>query len=139
MNEKYKYGPLTYNIIDNDDSSGNYWWTGDPPVNYDAMGIPVDLKGLQCLSISSPVHPNYEITDSVFNKQINDYLPSFNEWRAWFDINFIEIDEHRIKREILRWYVKENNRISQDFYELQKNVENLDEMVDVVWPPDENK
>ena len=139
MVKKYIYGPLMWNVIDHDDDSGNYWWNGSAPVDYDEMKIPIDSLGLQCLPLSCPVHPNYSIKDSVFNEQIKDYLPSFKEWEDWFDINFIEIDKHRIKREILRWYVKDPDRVSKDFYELQKNIENLDEMVDAVWPQDENK
>ena len=139
MVKKYKYGPLVWNTIDNDDDSGNYWWTGSSIVNYDNMNIPIDSQGLQCLPVSSPVHPSYELQDPVFNEQIKDYLPSFKEWQEWFDVNFIKINEYRIKREILRWYVKDHRRISQDFFKLQSNVKSLDEMVDVVWPPDENK
>ena len=139
MDKKYKYGPLVWNMIDEDDDSGNYWWSGISPIDYDEMNIPIDTMGLQCLPLSSPVHPNYESENSVFNKQVNDYLPSFKEWQEWFDTNFIEINEHRIKREILRWYVKDPRRISKDFLKLQDSVKNIDEMVDVVWPPDENK
>ena len=139
MVKKYKYGPLVWNQVDDDDDSGNYWWTGSSVVDYDEMGIPIDSEGLQCLPLTSPVHPNYQSKDHIFNKQINDYLPSFKEWQEWFDVNFIMINKDRIKREILRWYVKDFRRISQDFYELQDNVKNLDEMVDAVWPLDENK
>ena len=50
------------------------------------------------------------------------------------------INKDRIKREILRWYVRDRHRkVSQDFLKLQDSVENLDEMVDAVWPLDENK
>ena len=139
MIKKYKYGPLVWNTIDNDDDSGNYWWNGSSIVDYDNMNIPIDTQGSQCLPLSSPVHPSYELQNPVFNEQIKDYLPSFKEWQEWCDVNFIKINEHRIKREILRWYVKDFRRISQDFYELQDNVKNLDEMVDAVWPLDENK
>jgi len=140
MIEKYKYGPLVWNYAEDKDDSGNYWWPGSPPLRYDEMGIPIDLQGYQCLPLSSPVHPNYELKDNIFNKQIKDYLPSFKEWKDWLDRHFIEITDHRIKREILRWYVKDPHRkVSQDFLKLQYSAENLDEMVDAVWPPDENK
>ena len=74
----------------NDDDSGNYWWNGSSIVDYDNMNIPIDTQGLQCLPLSSPVHPNYELQNPVFNEQIKDYLPSFKEWQEWFDVNFIE-------------------------------------------------
>ena len=139
MVKKYKYGPLVWNTVDEENDSGNYWWPGSGIVAYDKTNIPIDSEGLQCLPMSSPVHPHYEPKDYVFNKQIKDYLPSFKEWQEWFDVNFIEINEDRIKREILRWYVKERPRISKDFVKLQNSVENIDEMVDAVWPLDENK
>ncbi len=49
MTEKFRYGPLVWNHIDDEDDSGNYWWPGLSPVKYDEMGIPSDIKGLQCL------------------------------------------------------------------------------------------
>ena len=139
MTEKFKYGPLIWNHVDHEDDSGNYWWPGLSPVKYDDMGIPCDLNGLQCLPISSPVHPDYEPKDSVFNKQIREHLPSEKEWKKWFDEHFIEITSHRIKREILKWYVKQNRVKSENFIKLQANCEMLDEMVEAVWPLDENK
>ena len=136
--EKFKYGPLIWDHVHEEDDSGNYWWSGLPPVNYDNAGIPVDEKGLQCLPMSSPVHPNYNIKHSVFNVTLQDYLPSFAEWQSWCDENFIIIDEARTKREILRWYAKQNNK-SHRFYKLQESAKSLNEMVDLVWPPDDDK
>ena len=138
MTEKFRYGPLVWNHIDDDDDSGNYWWPGLSPVKYDEMGIPSDIKGLQCLPITCPVHPGYNIKHSVFNVALQDYLPSIEEWQTWFDEQFIEIDGARIKREILRWYSKQSNK-SQNFYKLQESANSLNEMVDLVWPPEENK
>ena len=103
MTEKYKYGPLVWNHIDDDDDSGNYWWTGLAPVMYDEVGIPSDEKGLQCLPISCPVHPGYNVKHSVFSSPLQDHLPSIDEWQTWFDEQFIDIDKARIRREILRW------------------------------------
>ena len=138
MTEKFRYGPLVWNHIDDDDDSGNYWWPGLSPVKYDEMGIPSDIKGLQCLPITCPVHPGYDIKHSVFNVALQDHLPSIDEWQDWFDNQFIEIDEARIHREILRWYSKQSNK-SQNFYKLQESANSLNEMVDLVWPPEENK
>ena len=138
MTEKHKYGPLVWNHIDDDDDSGNYWWTGLAPVKYDEVGIPSDEKGLQCLPISCPVHPGYNVKHSVFSSPLQDHLPSIDEWQTWFDEQFIEIDKARIRREILRWYAKQQNK-SRSFYELQKRANSLNEMVNLVWPPEENK
>ena len=138
MTEKFKYGPLVWNHVDEEDGSGNYWWPGLAPVKYDEMEIPVDEKNLQCLPITCPVHPGYSIKHSVFNVALQDYLPSIDEWQTWFEEQFIIIDKTRIQREVLRWYSKQRNK-SQRFYELQNRVNSLNEMVEVVWPPEENK
>lgn len=138
MTEKFKYGPLIWNHVQEEDDSGNYWWPGLPPVEYDREGIPLDNKGLQCLPISSPVHPDYESKNSVFHISINDYLPSLEEWSEWFDEHFIEISEDRIKREILKWYSRQSGK-TVEFFKLQENCSTLDEMVKAVWQPDENK
>ena len=138
MTEKFKYGPLVWNHVDEEDDSGNYWWPGLVPVKYDEMGIPVDEKNLQCLPITCPVHPGYSIKHSVFNVALQDYLPSIDEWQTWFEEQFIIIDKTRIQREVLRWYSKQRNK-SQRFYELQNRVNSLDEMREEVWPPEENK
>ena len=138
MTEKFRYGPLVWNHVDEEDDSGNYWWPGLVPVKYDEMGIPVDEKNLQCLPITCPVHPGYSIKHSVFNVALQDYLPSIDEWQTWFEEQFIIIDKTRIKREILRWYSKQRNK-SQRFYRLQERVNSLDEMVEEVWPPEEIK
>ena len=139
--EKFKYGPLIWDHIEEDDNSGNYWWSGSPPVNYDEMGIPIDQRGLQCLPLSSPVHPNYESKHPVFNLPLGEHLPSIKEWKEWFDFHFIEISEHRIKCEILRWYVKDTGRrrLSKKFRKLQSKCNSIDEMVEAVWPPDDDK
>tara|TARA_Y100000004_G_scaffold30491_1_gene31758 strand:- start:208 stop:624 length:417 start_codon:yes stop_codon:yes gene_type:complete len=138
MTEKFKYGPLVWNHLEDDDESGNYWWPGLAPVKYDETGIPIDEKNLQCLPITCPVHPGYNIKHSVFNSALKEYLPSVDEWQTWFDEHFIEIDEARIKREILRWYAKQNKK-SRRFYELQNHVNSLDEMVEAVWPLEDDK
>lgn len=136
--EKFKYGPLIWNHTEEEDDSGNYYWSGRPPVGYDEMGIPIDDKGLQCLPLSCPVHPQYQLKHSVFNYYLREHIPSFAEWASWFDENFITIDEARIKREILRWYAKQPARCTQ-FNNLKKTANSLNEMVEVVWPPEEDK
>ena len=56
--EKFKYGPLIWNSANEDDESGNYFWNGKPPVDYDREGIPLHDEGMQCLPIDSPDHPS---------------------------------------------------------------------------------
>jgi hypothetical protein len=111
---------------------------GTIPIGYDKDNIPIDAKSLQCLPMSSPVHPGYQLKHSVFNPLIKDHLPSIDEWRQWFDEQFIEIDDARIKREILRWYEK-NQNVTPAFISLYSKCETLQEMVEAVWPQDENK
>jgi hypothetical protein len=89
--------------------------------------------------MSSPVHPSYEMEHPVFNSPLQDHLPSIEEWKDWFELNFIIIDETRTKREILRWYAKQRGMKRSKFFELQKQAKSLNEMVDLVWPPDDDK
>jgi hypothetical protein len=140
MAERFKYGPLIYDTVDDvedSDGVGNYWWAGLPPVGYDEMGIPIDSRGLQCLPISSPFHPDHISKDPIYNPYINDYVPSIKEWQTWLDENFIVASTLQIKGFILKWYTKQST-ISPRFYELQQNAKNLEEMVELVWPPVEN-
>ena len=135
--EKFKYGPLIYNTVEDENDSGNYWWPGLAPVGYDEIGIPIDAKGLQCLPIDCPVHPSYRIQNPVFVEILNDYLPSISEWKKWLEDNFIEASDDQIKRLILKWYSKQRNK-SHNFYMLQEVVNSLDEMVEKVWQQEEN-
>ena len=52
--EKFKYGPIIYNCVDEEDDSGNYYWAGEPPVAYDQWGVPVDRHGKQTLPLDCP-------------------------------------------------------------------------------------
>ena len=135
---KYRYGPLIYNTQDEEDDSGNYWWRGLPPVDYDEMGIPIDSKGMQCLPLHCPIHPAYKIKNENFYNIINDYLPSIKECKDWFDENFIESSDDQIKKLILKWYAKQRDKSSK-FFKLQQQVNTLEEMVEIIWPQDESK
>ena len=71
--EQYKYGPLVYNTANSDDDSGNYYWSGEPPVGYDNEKIPVDSRGFQCLdAVQCPLHPGYTVTEE--NTEHNEAL-----------------------------------------------------------------
>ena len=135
--KKFKYGPLVYNTVDEEDDSGNYWWPGLPPVNYDEMGIPIDSQGLQCLPLQCPLHPAYKILDPIYSKVLNDHLPSISEWEKWFEDNFITADKHQIKKLILKWYFKQHSK-SSNFYALANRARNLEDMVEVIWQQEEN-
>jgi len=37
--EIYKYGPLVYNTPDSEEDTGNYYWSGSPPVGYDSARV----------------------------------------------------------------------------------------------------
>ena len=40
--EKFKYGPLIWKpFLKIDESVGNYYWNGNPPVGYDAMRVKI--------------------------------------------------------------------------------------------------
>ena len=104
--EKYKYGPLVYNIASDEDDEGNYYWNGLPPVGYDQMGIPIDKEGMQCLPIASPLHPSYEPVETEYNSFLKMEIPSISSCMLWFDDNFISISEEDCKFYILRWLSK---------------------------------
>ena len=63
----------------------------------------------------APVHSQY-------NRELDIYLPSIEEWKSWFDSEFINISEHRIKREILKWIIKDKSRISKNLLKYRLNV-----------------
>ena len=51
--EIYKYGPLVYNTPDSEEDTGNFYWSGSPPVGYDSHGMPVDDNGFMLLKTES--------------------------------------------------------------------------------------
>ena len=87
--EKIKYGPLVYITVEDTDEEGNFYWGGKPPIGYDELGIPIDSDGMQCLSVSSPLHPNYKPKNSVYNKNINDDLSvGFEKRKGYVGVTF---------------------------------------------------
>ena len=128
--EQYKYGPLTWATIDDD--SGNYYYPGTPPIGYDNQGIPIDERGLQCLDILCPVHPDYQMKDAQFCAAIHDYLPTVKEWTEWFEKEFIDISEERCQREIVRWYNKQSSQ-TKEFQELASNCSSIAELAEKIF------
>ena len=141
--EKYKYGPLIYvsytlntNGVENgNESEGNYFWTGPPPVGYDDSGIPIDRDGNQCLDLSCPLHPAWEPTETIYNETLKSDIPSIEHFRKWFDNNFLIISDDKIKRYIIRWW---SARASRDNYyaysEILQNYSSVEEIQEAVWP-----
>ena len=127
----FSYGPLTWASIENR-IKGNFLYKGDYPVDYDNEGIPIDEKGLQCLDLRCPVHPNYKPINPVFSPLINDTLPSNLEWKRWFQENYIQIDNARIMREILKWYMKQE-RQSLEFKKIKASCSNLTELTEKIF------
>lgn len=136
--EKYSYGPLIYNTVDDDDDSGNFYWSGFPPVAYDSDGIPIDKNGNQCLPLECPLHPGYKPKEFVFSEILQDKLPSLEEYKEWFKENFLEATDRQIYRYILKWYVFNREDVDKplQFFELQKKINSIDEMVGQVWQLD---
>lgn len=129
--ESFSYGPLTWASSINR-IKGNYLHKGDYPVEYDKNNIPIDDGGNQCLPITCPVHPKYKPTNPVLSPMINDTLPSNLEWKRWFDEQFIEIDNARIMREILRWYMKQE-RQSLEFKKIKASCSTLTELTEKIF------
>ena len=128
--QMFRYGPLTWASIEDD--SGNYYYSGSPPVGYDKQGIPIDEQGLQCLDLRCPVHPNYQPVNAFYYPSINDFLPSVEEWEEWFKAEYISIDTERIQREIIRWYLKQKP-ISKEFEHLARNSSSIAEIAQFIF------
>jgi len=99
--EKFKYGPLVYNCIGDENEEGNYYWPGHPPVAYDELGVPVDKDGRQCLPLDCPFHPHYFYTDTITSKYGIKFPASFKDYEEWLDKNYIVFDEAAVRRNII--------------------------------------
>ena len=133
--EKFKYGPLVWNCFSEEDESGNYYWNGNPPVDYDHDGIPVDEDGLQCLPIDSPVHPSWtaDSTQLEYNNFLEFDIPSIDSTREWFDDNFLIVNDRQCKKYIIRW-IRKNRKELPGFAKMTAGASSLVDMMDRVWP-----
>ena len=131
--EKIKYGPLIY-YTSQDESEGNFFWGGKPPVGYDADGVPIDESGMQCLSLESPLHPSYTPTEVTYNEFLRYDLPSFESVRKWFDENFLVINDEQLKKLILKWYLRKQD--PHVIYQLQLRANSIADLKEKIWPPD---
>lgn len=138
--EKFKYGLLIWNSVNEDDESGNYFWNGKPPVGYDDDGIPIDQEGMQCLPIESPVHPSWESDKNQL--EYNDFLefeiPSISSTREWFSDNFLVVSDRQCKKYIIRW-IRKNRMYLPGFVKMTQGASSLADIMDRVWPQDEHK
>lgn len=138
--EKFKYGSLIWNCVNEDDESGNYFWNGNPPVAYDDDGIPVDEEGMQCLPVQSPVHPSWPGDNATL--EYNDFLefeiPTIDSTRDWFNDNFLVITDRQCKKYIIRW-IRNYERNRPGFHKMTQGASSLTDMMDRVWPQDEHK
>ena len=132
--EKYKYGPLVYNLASDEDEEGNYYWNGLPPVGYDELGIPIDNEGMQCLPIASPLHPGFRPEETENNSYLKAKIPTVSCVMSWFDENFISISEEDAKFYILRWLNKNNpnHRIFSNSFSTEKAIK-------LIWQQEEHK
>ena len=135
-NMKYKYGPLVWNCNNEDDEDGNFYWYGDPPIGYDEIGIPIDSRGFQCLSIESPIHPLYQPKETSFHPILDVDLPTINDFTPWFEEHFLVITPVKIARLILSWYdqqSKQGNRYDL-WIKAKTKYKTKERLVTVLWP-----
>lgn len=131
--EIYKYGPLTYVLQGMNESLGNYYWAGKNPVGYDRDKIPIDEDGNQCLDILCPLHPSYIPTALSYNPCLNITLPTIDSFKEWFEDNFLEIDDMKAKKYILRWYSFQKTK-AENYKQLQQSCSSVEEVIGQIWP-----
>jgi hypothetical protein len=132
MAEKFKYGPLIYNSIADETDEGNYWWSGSPPVAYEAPSgryrIPIDASGNQCLPGECILHPNCRVEEWESFKLFK--VPSLEWCRSWFEENFLIVSDYDVCRYILRWC---SYNYGNDFYQWKMN-KTINEIIGEIWP-----
>jgi len=136
--EKYRYGPLVFITKGMDESEGNYFWAGNPPVGYDKTGVPIDENGLQCVDIECPLHPRYTPTETIYNRTLNTNIPTEESVKKWFDDNFLFVSDDQIKKYIFKWWV-ENNKDYHLYQSLLRSYKSVNDIIGAVWQQDEVK
>jgi len=139
MSEKYVYGPLIYNYFGEDDDSGNYWWSGSPPVGYEQESgmwrIPVDKYGNQCLDGESILHPNCRVEEFEYNEVFEADLPKLEWCRKWFDENFLIVTDKLLVKYIFRWHIMNTcNNDANTWKHLIDKYESMDKLMEAAWP-----
>ena len=138
MSEKFVYGPLVYNYFGEEDDSGNFWWSGAPPVGYEEESgiwrIPIDANGDQCLEGESILHPNCRVEEFEYNEVLEDDFPKLEWCRKWFEENFLIVPDKLIVKYIFRWYlINVCNNDSNRWKHLLKNYNNIEELIEAAW------
>lgn len=134
--EKFRYGPLLYITQGMDENEGNYYWNGAPPVAYDSDGIPVDAEGMQCLDVTSVLHPAYEPTDTEYSDVLDVHIPTIDSFQKWFDDNFFIVSEKQIKKYIIKWWML-NFRRSSNYRQILNSYSSVEEIMEAVWPDEQ--
>ena len=135
MAEKYTYGPLVYNCFGEEDDSGNYWWSGNPPVGYEqesgVFRMPVDENGNQCLPGDCILHPNCTVQQFVSDEPFS--VPSLTWCREWFSDNFLQVTDWDLARYALRW-IWWNNQHSDEWKQFSQTYRTQEEKIKQLWP-----
>jgi hypothetical protein len=131
--KKIKYGPLVYVYAGMDEDDGNFYWTGPPPVGYDSSGVPIDAAGLQCLPVESPLHSAYSPKNFEYNRCLQTELPTLDDFRYWFDENFLIVSDDDLRRYILKWYAYKREK-SFRYFELLRDCSSVEEVIGKIWP-----
>ena len=129
---KYRYGPLVWNCSSDEDESGNYFWPGSPPCGYDASGIPIDARGMQCLPTQSIIHPSYEPTETFYSEVVKNNLPTIVSARSWLDDNFLVVTDRQVAKFIIRWHaMRVKNHPA--WLNIVRTYKTRDRLVDAIW------
>ena len=129
---KYSYGPLVWNCTSDEDESGNFFWPGSPPCGYDASGIPIDARGMQCLPTQSIIHPSYEPTETFYSEVVKNNLPTIVSARLWLDDNFLVVTDRQVAKFIIRWHaMRVKNHPA--WLNIVRTYKTRDRLVDAIW------
>ncbi|MGB0790401.1 MAG: hypothetical protein ACPGRT_02865 [Flavobacteriaceae bacterium] len=131
--EKFRYGPLIYITQGMDEDEGNYFWNGNPPVAYDSSGVPIDSDGMQCLDVTSVLHPAYKPTDTFYSEVLGVDIPTITSFQKWFDDNFFIVSEKQIKKYIIKWWMLNYQR-SPIYTKILNSYSSVEEIQEAVWP-----
>ena len=136
--EQFKYGPLVYNTSNSDDDSGNYYWSGEPPVGYDNEKIPVDSRGFQCLdAVQCPLHPGYTVTEhnTEHNEALGQSIPTLASFNSWFEDAFIKAEPRDLAFFIIRWINFQNDDYAATSVLYEKYAQlDIEDIINALWP-----
>jgi hypothetical protein len=131
---KWTYKGITWNLRHETDGSGNYWWDGTHPTEYDSTtGIPRDAANATlCIDSSCVYHPDYSPHETEFNDNIQDYLPTVNAASLWFEIKHLYKTEAAVKEAIVDWYGYKEVRTAE-YDGIVANNATVAEQITAIW------